>query len=68
MNLNLTLITNKKGDIKLTNDYEVIGLDLYQECIEPLDADTQKKMLAGKETSAYEHACQWTTIYPNSYS
>ena len=52
----------------MSNGYEMIGLDLYQECIEPLDTDTQKKILAGKDNKAFEHACQWTTLYPNSYS
>jgi len=52
----------------MSNNYEVIGLDLYQECIEPLSADTQTKMFEGKESKAYEHACEWTTLYPNSYS
>jgi len=49
-------------------DYEVIPLDLYQECTEPLGADTHTNMLAGKEHAVYQHACQWTTLYPNSPS
>ena len=52
----------------MSTNYEVIALDLYQECIDPLDADTQTKMFAGKEHKAYEYASQWTTYYPDSSS
>lgn len=50
----------------MSTDYEVIPLDLYQECIDPLDADTHAKMFTGKENMVYRHACEWTTHYPNS--
>ena len=50
----------------MSTDYEFIPLDLYQECIEPLGADTHVKTFTGKEYTAYQHACEWTTYYPNS--
>lgn len=50
---------------KHNSDYEVITLDLYQEGIEPLDADTQTTMSTGKE-KAYQYACQWTTLHSSS--
>lgn len=50
----------------MPNDYEFIPLDLYQECIEPSNADTHSKMATEKDPMVYEHASQWTTIYPNS--
>ncbi|MDA8220165.1 hypothetical protein [Desulfosporosinus sp.] len=49
----------------MSTDYEFICLDLYQECVEPLDTDSQTKMFAGKEHKAYQHASQWTTIHPD---
>lgn len=52
----------------MSTDFEVIPLDLYQECIDPLGADTHTNMFEGKEPVAYQHACQWTTLYPNSPS
>jgi len=50
----------------MPNDFEVIPLDLYQECIEPQDFDTHLNMLAGNENSVYQYSCEWTTHYPNS--
>ena len=50
---------------KHNSDCEVITLDLYQEGIEPLDADTQATMFDKKE-KAHQYACQWTTLHPNS--
>ena len=50
----------------MSTDYELIPLDLYQECIEPIDSDTHINMCAGKENKAYQYACQWTTHYPDS--
>ncbi|WP_165574416.1 hypothetical protein [Desulfosporosinus sp. HMP52] len=51
----------------MSTDYKFIALDLYQECIDPLDSDTHSKLLAEKE-QAFQHACQWTTLHPNSPS
>lgn len=50
----------------MSTDYEFIPLDLYQECIEPSEADTHAKPFTGTESSVYQHACQWTTIHPDS--
>ncbi len=52
----------------MSTDYEFIPLDLYQECVEPLGADTHANMVSGKENKAFQYACQWTTIHPNSSS
>lgn len=50
----------------MPNHCKFIPLDLYQECIEPLDSDTHAEMITGKDPVIYQHASQWTTIYPNS--
>lgn len=50
----------------MSTDYEFIPLDLYQECIDPVDADTHSKPFSEIESKAYQHAWQWTTIHPDS--
>lgn len=56
----------KEGIGKMSTDYEFIPLDLYQECIDPVDADTHSKPFSEIESKAYQHAWQWTTIHPDS--
>lgn len=52
----------------MTNHYKFVSLDLYAECIEPLDSDTHAEMAPEKDPLIYQHASQWTTIYPGSPS